>query len=397
MAQRTPPVPNPKFQIPNSNYQLPLANLHARLLRWYARHARLLPWRGTRAPYRVWISEIMLQQTQVDTVIPYYRRWLKRFPRVRALASAPLDDVLKEWEGLGYYSRARNLHRAAQMIVTEFGGRVPSDIESLRRLPGVGRYTAGAIASIAFGQDAAVLDGNVKRVLARVFDYPEDVKSAKGEKELWELADAILPMDRAGDWNQALMDLGATLCAPKSPDCDHCPLLGLCAAQRLGVQEQRPVAKKKPATPHYDVTAAIVRQRGRVLIAQRPADKLLGGLWEFPGGKQERGETLAECLRRELREELGIRVRVGQPRLTLRHAFTHFKITLHVFECEWRGERIRPLGVAAFKWVRVLELRNYAMGKTDRQVAEWLAEHSKHQKSNLKSRRSHRRPPTSDL
>lgn len=346
--------------------------IRRRLLRWYARHARALPWRGARDPYRVWVSEIMLQQTQVETVIPYYRRWLRRFPTIRALASASLDEVLAEWEGLGYYSRARNLHRAAQKVVAEFGGRLPRDVESLRRLPGIGRYTAGAIASIAFGADAAVLDGNVKRVLARVFDYRKDVKSAQGERELWEIAETLVPKGMAGDFNQAMMDLGATLCAPKAPDCARCPLLGLCAAQKLGVQEKRPVTKKKPPTPHYTVTAGIIRKNGRVLIAQRPADKLLGGLWEFPGGKREPGESLAECLQRELREELGIEVAVGAQTQTLRHAYTHFKITLHVFECQWRRGKARALEVAAFKWVRPGELAKYAMGKTDRQIAEWI-------------------------
>lgn len=362
--------------------QLPVIDLHRRLLRWYARHARSLPWRGTRDPYRVWVSEIMLQQTRVETVIPYYRRWLRRFPTVRALAAASLGEVLALWEGLGYYSRARNLHRAAQMVAAEFRGRVPSDVESLRRLAGVGRYTAGAIASIAFGADAAVLDGNVKRVLARVFDFREDVRSPAGEKALWELAESLIPKGKAGDYNQALMDLGATICARKSPDCAHCPLLGLCAAQKLGVQDQRPIVRKKPATPHYTVTAGIIRRNGRFLIAQRPAGKLLGGLWEFPGGKREPGETLAECLRREIREELGIEVGVGGQTQTLRHAYTHFKVTLHVFECAWCGGKPRALGVSAFKWARRGELGKYAMGKTDRQIARWV------QNSEVRGRRS---------
>ncbi|MBI3361200.1 MAG: A/G-specific adenine glycosylase, partial [Chloroflexi bacterium] len=338
-----------------------------------------LPWRGVRDPYRVWVSEIMLQQTQVETVIPYYRRWLRRFPTIRALASASLDDVLAEWEGLGYYSRARNLHRAAQKVMAEFGGRVPRDVKSLQSLPGIGRYTAGAIDSIAFGADAAALDGNVKRVLARVLDYREDAKSAKGERELWEIAERILPRGKAGDFNQAMMDLGATICAPKAPDCARCPLCGLCAAQKLGVQEKRPVVKKKAPTPHYTVTAGIVRKNGRVLIAQRPADKLLGGLWEFPGGKCEAGESLAECLRRELREELGIEVAVGGQMQTLRHGYTHFKITLHVFECKWRRGNARALEVAAYQWVRPGKLNKYAMGKTDRQIAEWIIANSKSQ------------------
>ncbi len=351
----------------------PNAQLQSRLLAWYERNARDLPWRKTRDPYRVWVSEIMLQQTQVETVVPYYRQWLKRFPTMRALAGAPLAEVLAMWEGLGYYSRARNLHNAAQKVVAEFKGRLPQDMPSLLKLPGVGRYTASAIASIAFNADAAVLDGNVKRVLARLFNLTDDVKSPAGEKKLWALAERLVPAGRAGDYNQALMDLGATICRPQNPACLSCPLLGLCRAQRLGVENERPISKKKAPTPHYDVTAAIVRHHGRVLIAQRPLKKLLGGLWEFPGGKRKPGESLPACLKREMREELGMQIAVGERRTTLKHAFTHFRITLHVFEAVWRGGKPRALQVAAFKWARPAQLKDYPMGKTDRAVARLLA------------------------
>ena len=359
------------------------SQISKRLLNWYAANARDLPWRRTRDPYRVWISEIMLQQTQVEAVIPYYRRWLKKFPTVKALAKAPLKDVLALWEGLGYYSRARNLHKAAQKIVAEHGGRLPKTVEGLRQLPGVGRYTAGAIASIAFNLDAAVLDGNVKRVLARVFNLTDDVKSQAGEKKLWALAESLVPSGRAGDYNQAVMDLGATICRPQNPTCLLCPLLGpstrfasgqaLCEAQKLGVQNERPAVKKKPPTPHYNVTAGIIRKNGRVLIAQRPADKLLGGLWEFPGGKVEPGESLPDCLRREIQEELGIEIEVGEQQLVLKHAFTHFKITLHVFEARWVSGKARAFEVADFKWTLPRKLAAYPMGKTDRAIAAFIS------------------------
>lgn len=351
------------------------SNLQSRLLNWYAANARDLPWRKTRDPYRVWISEIMLQQTQVEAVIPYYRRWLKRFPNVKALAEAPLKDVLATWEGLGYYSRARNLHKAAQKIVAEHNGRLPKTVEGLRQLPGIGRYTAGAIASIAFNVGAAVLDGNVKRVLARAFNLADDVKSPAGEKKLWALAESLVPPGNAGDYNQAVMDLGATICRPQNPTCLLCPLLGLCEAQKLDLQNERPVTKKKPPTPHYDVAAGIIRRRknGRVLIAQRPADKLLGGLWEFPGGKVEPGESLPDCLRREIQEELGIEIEVGEQTMTLKHAYTHFKITLHVFEAKWVSGKARALEVADFKWALPRELAAYPMGKTDRAIATFIS------------------------
>jgi A/G-specific adenine glycosylase len=348
------------------------------LLDWYATHKRQLPWRGERAPYRIWISEVMLQQTQVETVIPYYRRWLKRFPTMRALAAAPQADVLALWEGLGYYARARNLHRAAQKIVAEHGGRLPRTLAGLRALSGIGRYTAAAIASIAFGVDAAVLDGNVKRVLARVFDVREDVRSPRGEKHLWEMAEALAPPGRAGDYNQAIMDLGATICTPRAPQCDICPLRSPCAARKLGVQLERPVARSRAAIPHHIEVAGVICKGDRVLIAQRPAHKLLGGLWAFPGGRRERNESLAACLRRVARDKFGVTISVGPQAQTLTHTFTHFRLTLHVFDCRWRSGRAPPAAngqataSAAARWVRVGALGRYPMGKTDRQIARRL-------------------------
>ena len=348
-----------------------MANLFSRrLLAWYARHQRDLPWRGAGDPYHVWVSEIMLQQTQVETVIPYYRRWLARFPTVQALAEAPLQDVLALWEGLGYYSRARNLHRAAQVVADELGGALPRTTLELRALPGIGRYTAGAIASIAFGADAAVLDGNVKRVLARVFDFREDVRSPSGVKKLWALAESLVPPGRAGDYNQALMDLGATLCTPRAPNCAACPVRALCAARRLGVQLLRPVAAPRPARPLRVYAAGVVRKPGRVLIVQRPASALLGGLWAFPASECGAAVDLAGCLQRGLRDEWGLEAAVGALAQTLSHGFTHFTLSLHVFECRWQAGRLKP--GAPGKWVRVAELSSFPMGKTDRQIASAL-------------------------
>jgi len=360
MAKRKSQTPNYKLLITNP------------LLRWYKKNARVMLWRGAKNPYHIWVSEIMLQQTQVDTVIPYYRRWLKRFPTLKALANAKLHDVLQMWQGLGYYSRARNLHKASQKVMREFNGVVPYDLERLRTLPGVGRYTAAAIFSIAFNGDAAVVDGNVKRVLARVFNIKKEIK---GEREIWNLAESLVPRGKAGDFNQALMDLGATICKPQNPLCNDCPLKKLCEAKRLNVQQQRPVTKKKARAPHYDVTAAIIRKNGRVLIAQRPADKLLGGMWEFPGGKMEKGETKEMCLRRELKEELGIEIKVEKQVMALRHAYSHFKITLYVFESRLMRGKPRAIEVADFKWLPPRALAAYPMGKTDRQIAESLINH----------------------
>ncbi len=347
-----------------------LSSLQKNLLAWYDEQARPLPWRLTRDPYAIWVSEIMLQQTQVATVIPYFERWMTLFPTVEALADAPQEAVLKAWEGLGYYSRARNLHRAAQQVVATRGGRLPESAEELLQLPGIGRYTAGAIASIAFGKRAAALDGNLKRVLARLTALALPINSREGEAQLWELAEALLPAERAGDWNQALMDLGATVCLAGTPRCLLCPLRGGCEAQRRGLQHEIPHKLSRKARPHYTVTAGVIWDRAgeRLLIAQRPQDKMLGGLWEFPGGKCEADESLAACLQRELREELGIEVEVGAPVTIVEHGYTHFSITLHAFHCIHAGGSPAPLGVADYRWVAPDELERFPWPRTDLQI-----------------------------
>lgn len=316
---------------------------------------------------------MMLQQTRVETVIPYYQRWMERFPTLASLAQASEQDVLALWEGLGYYSRARNLHRAARQAFFDLGGGLPRRAAELRRLPGIGRYTAGAIASIAFGEDAAALDGNIRRVLARVFNLEAPARSPEGERRLWTLAEAHLPPGRAGDYNQALMDLGALICTPRRPDCSLCPLSAGCEARRLGVQEQRPVGQKKAPTPHYIVTAAVIQRAGQVLIAQRPSDGLLGGLWEFPGGKQQPGEDLPACLQREIREELDADICVGPQVGVYRHAYTHFRVTLHAYHCTLQhGAEPRPIQPQALRWAHLDELSSYPMGKIDRLISRDL-------------------------
>jgi A/G-specific adenine glycosylase len=347
--------------------------LIASLLAWYDQAAADLPWRHTRDPYQVWLSEIMLQQTQVATVIPYFERFVATYPDVAALAAAPLDDVLKRWEGLGYYSRARNLHRAAKVIVAEYGRRFPETAADLQKLPGIGRYTAGAIASIAFGERAAVLDGNVMRVLARLYDVADDVRAAATQKRLWALAGSLVPAERPGDYNQAMMELGRTICKPRQPRCRACPVAAHCLAFRHGTQDQRPVKAPRPQTPHYDVAAGIIwNDQGQILIAQRRAEGLLGGLWEFPGGKLEPGETLPECLTRKLAEELAIRVEVSDLLLIVRHAFTHFRITLHAFRCRYVSGPPQALGCADWRWVQLDELERFAFGHADRQIIQAL-------------------------
>lgn len=342
------------------------------LLSWYRVHKRQLPWRDHPDPYAIWVSEIMLQQTRVETVIPYFERWMAAFPTLRDLAEASQEQVLSAWEGLGYYSRARNLHRAAQIMVTEFEGIIPQEAEILHKLPGIGRYTAGAIASIAFGKDEPTLDGNIRRVLARIFNLDIPARSTEGERQLWKLAEEHLPAGQAGDYNQAWMDLGSAICTPRQPDCGRCPLEALCQARQLNLQEQRPVMGSRQATPHYTVTAAVLQQEGKVLISRRPENGLLGGMWEFPGGKLEDGEQLQDGLSREICEELGVEISVGEKMGIYRHAFTHFKITLHAFYCSLVAGEPRPLHASDLRWVIPQELPKYPMGKVDRQIAHRL-------------------------
>jgi A/G-specific adenine glycosylase len=318
----------------------------------------------------------MLQQTQVETVVPYYGRFLVRFPTVQALVRSPLEDVLKIWEGLGYYARARNLHAAARQVVTQQNGRLPDTFEELLALPGVGRYIAGAVASIAFGRDVVAVDGNARRVLSRVFGIREDVTRAAVQRGLEALAMDLLPQGQAGAFNEALMELGATICLSRTPRCDGCPLCHLCRAYAQGRPEAFPVRRPRKRVPHYDVAAAVtIGANGCVLVAQRRADDMLGGLWEFPGGKREPGETLHECLIREMREELGVEVEVlegGSPLIVIKHAYTHFRITLHAFRCQLVSGEPRCLDCAEFRWVDVTELDALPMSVVDRKVAQIL-------------------------
>jgi A/G-specific adenine glycosylase len=345
------------------------AQVAPRLLAWWDRGHAELPWRQTSDPYAIWVAEIMLQQTQIATVLPYYERWLARFPTVQALAQASLDDVLKLWEGLGYYSRARHLHASAQVVAEEYGGELPQSAQALQRLKGIGPYTAGAIASIAFNQPVPVVDGNVIRVLSRLVDLEDDVTKTTTKKELWSLAGSLVPAERPGAFNQALMELGQQICVPAAPECHRCPLADLCLARERGTQLERPVRPPRRRTPHYDVAAGVIwREDGRFLIARRPLDGLLGGLWEFPGGKRDPGETLPEALVREIREELALEIAVDRRLVTIKHAYTHFRITLHAFHARYLGGEPQHVGVADHAWVSLEELERYAFAVTDQQI-----------------------------
>ncbi|MBN1489451.1 MAG: A/G-specific adenine glycosylase [Phycisphaerae bacterium] len=330
------------------------------MLAWFRRNARDLPWRQTRDPYRVWLSEIMLQQTRVDTVIAYYQRFLRAFPTVNALASARLDRVLKLWEGLGYYSRARHLHAAARLIVHHHEGRLPATAEAWARLPGIGRYTASAIASIAFGERVAVLDGNVKRVLARLFRIRRCIDDGATVELLWAMAESLVPPRAPGDFNQAMMELGATVCTPKRPRCQVCPVRAHCEARIAGDQETLPVRRKRRPIPHIVIVAGAVCRDGKYLMGKRPVESMLGGLWEFPGGKVEPGETHEAAVAREMKEETGLGVRVGRRLASVNHVYSHFSVTLHLYACRAVRGRPRAIYHSELRWMGPAQFRRYA-------------------------------------
>jgi A/G-specific adenine glycosylase len=337
-----------------------------RLLVWYRRNARTLPWRNHPDPYAVWVSEIMLQQTRVETVIPYFHRWMQRLPTIKSLAEASEQDVLNLWEGLGYYSRARNLHKAAKIIVEQDAGQLPRDLDALRRLPGIGRYTVGAIASMAFGMDEPTLDGNIRRVFARVFNISLPADSSSGEKALWNLAAEHLPKGKAGDYNQALMDLGATICIPKNPRCLICPLMELCEARQKGIQDQRPVLKLKKKPPHYILAAAVIVKNRRVLLCKRPSKGLLGGMWEFPNGRVE--DDPARELSKNLRSGYQLKVQRNDALGIVHHAYTHFTVTVHIFQCTFISKPENQ----NLRWTKISDLENFPMGKVDREITKLL-------------------------
>lgn len=351
-----------------------ISSLRQSLLGWYRQSGRDLPWRHSREPYAIWVSEIMLQQTQVKTVIPYYQRWLELFPTVQALAAASQQQVLKAWQGLGYYARARNLHRAAQAIVLEHNGIFPDQLTAVMSLPGIGQTTAGGILSAAFNQPVPILDGNVKRVLARLVALP--VPPAKAIAFLWHLSETILDPVHPRDFNQALMDLGATICTPRNPACLLCPWNAHCQALNLGLQAELPMSETRPPLPHKRIGVAVIwDDRGQILIDRRRQEGLLGGLWEFPGGKLEPGETIPDCIRREIQEELGIEIEVGDRLVTVDHTYSHFRVTLEVHHCRHLSGEPQLIECDEVRWVTLEEIDRYPFPKANVTIIESLRQY----------------------
>ncbi|HUY35630.1 MAG TPA: A/G-specific adenine glycosylase [Pirellulales bacterium] len=346
-----------------------------RLLGWFRRAARDLAWRQSRDPYRVWVSEIMLQQTQVATVSAYFPRFLAAFPHVAALAAVPEEDVLRQWEGLGYYRRARQLHRAAGVIVREHAGRFPSDFDAIRALPGIGRYTAGAIASIAFDLRRPILEANTIRLLSRLVAYRGDPRQAAGQKLLWTLAAELLPKSGCGEFNQALMELGSLVCAPRQPHCQECPLSALCPTHRDGLQQLVPLVRQKPPAEAVREAAVVVRRRGRVLLLRRGDGGRWAGLWDFPRfplaspGQVDRTDELIAGVR----ALTGVVVRPLRKLTTLKHGVTRFRITL---DCHLADYVSRPRGAGRaveIAWVMPAALEGYPLNVTGRKLGRLVA------------------------
>ncbi len=351
-------------------------SLKQSLLAWYANAGRDLPWRHCHDPYAIWVSEIMLQQTQVKTVIPYYHRWLAQFPTLEQLASADLQQVLKAWEGLGYYTRARNLYACAQEIMQHHGGVFPTELKDVLALRGIGRTTAGGILSAAFNQPAAILDGNVKRVLARLVALP--VPPTKATKQLWQLSEALLDREHPREFNQALMDLGATVCTAKKPDCNNCPWIPHCQAYNQGIQFQLPMREISSPLPHKNIGVAVIwNEQGQILIDRRRPEGLLGGLWEFPGGKIQLGETVEECIKREILEELAIEIEVGDRLISIDHAYSHFRVTLTVHHCRYLTGIPQPLECDEIRWVTLDEIDQFPFPKANSQIIAALRQADK--------------------
>lgn len=350
-----------------------LPALRKQLLAWFAEEKRELPWRTTKDPYAIWVSEVMLQQTQTRKVLEYYTRFLKKFPSIRALARAELDEVLKAWEGLGYYARARNLHRAAKEIVRSHGGKIPADYDKLRQINGIGSYTAAAVASIAFAQPKAVVDGNVIRVLSRLFLIEKNPHEKNTKASISEYAQQLLDVSAPGDFNEAMMELGATICTPRKPKCLLCPISAFCQAfHKLEDPSRLPVKAAKKPVPHFHIATGLIWDEGYVFINRRQEDGLLGGLWEFPGAKIDSSETAQEAIKREMRDEINLEVEVGDFFMEVKHAYSHFKITLHVYHCIYRDGEPRLTTATDWRWVKPNELKFYAFATANKKIIEKL-------------------------
>ncbi len=350
------------------------------LRRWYSRYGRELPWRNSRDPYRVWISEIMLQQTTVTAVVPFFKRFLARFPDVTTLATGEENDVLRMWEGLGYYSRARNIHKAARTIVSELDGEFPQDVTSLEALPGIGRYTAGAIVSFAYDRPAAIVEANTLRLYSRLLGYEQDPRSSSGQRLLWQFAESILPRKQPGTFNQALMDLGATVCIPADPQCHACPVKSGCRAFQSGTQDQIPVPQKRPELTDVTEAAVAIVHNEEYLLCRRPHGERWAGLWDFPRFATSEypvphnGRDLRKIrgeLEGHLKTQLGLAANVEDLLKQFRHSVTRYRIQLLCFTGRLASTTTQP-NAEEYAWVCPSDFHNYPLSVTGRKFADIL-------------------------
>jgi A/G-specific adenine glycosylase len=349
------------------------ALLRRRLLAWFDRHRRDLPWRQDRDAYRIWVSEVMLQQTHAAVVIPYFERFVQAFPTFSDLAAADPQTVLLLWEGLGYYRRARDLHAAAQQLVAKHAGRVPNDPDLLAGLPGLGRYTRNAILSQAYDRRLPILEANSQRVLSRLYGYPEDPRQGPARARLWERAEELLPVRRAGDFNQAVMELGAVLCTSAAPRCPACPLAQFCLARQLGIQDKIPPPSRPVRVVAVNETAVVVWRKKTVLLVQRPATGRWAGMWEFPHGVKDASETFARAGIRHVRELTGVRAALGAEVMTVRHGITRYRITLACFEARYTSGRYHSAFYQQGRWVTPNQLALFPISAPQRRLAKILA------------------------
>jgi len=346
-----------------------------RLLAWYAKHRRDLPWRKSKNPYRVWVSEVMLQQTQVETVKAYFQRFLKEFPTIKKLAAADEQEVLRLWEGLGYYRRARQLHAAAQQIVEVHGGRFPSDLKTLQTLPGIGRYTAGAIASIAFDKRAPILEANTIRLFSRLLAYRGDPTKSAGQKLLWQTAEEVLPRKEIAQFNQALMELGSLVCKPNEPNCEECPAATICLANEAGLQNTIPIAAKKIKFTDVNEAAVVVRKKGQVLLRQCVEGERWAGLWDFPRFELESEGPLFvhDELVAKVRQQTGIEIKPAALMTTIKHGVTRYRITLDCYEARWASGRVQSTKAKPVRWWPTKSLADLPLSTTGRKIARLVA------------------------
>jgi A/G-specific adenine glycosylase len=344
------------------------------ILAWFQEHARELPWRKTYDPYHVWISEVMLQQTQMDRAVAYFNRWISRFPDIASITRSTEEEVLKHWEGLGYYARARNIIKTAGILLAEYRGKLPADHDLLLKLPGIGRYTAGAIMSIAFNEQYPLVDANIERIFARLFNLAEQVKDKKTHAFIWQKAAELLPRGRPREFNQALMELGALVCLAKNPRCKVCPIKTQCQAYRLDLVAARPVLQNPPKTIFIEMATGILEHDKRIFIQKRKPDGVWANLWEFPGGRLEPGETPEMALVREYLEETELVVGNLEKITTVQHSYTIYRVTLHCYFCSLLDGRFEPTlhGAQEYRWVQPRELSDYAFPAGHRKLINQL-------------------------